>query len=256
MRMLEGLALCDRLEQVEVVLVDDGSAVPLSTGGLPDKVPVRVLHNETPIGAARSRNRAADASAGTILAFLDDDTVPVPDWITEVLSAFNDGANAVTGPVLRFDHDLVARARQARYDLRYKGLLNLQQVSFFAGGNSAVCRSLFLQAGGFRNAGVGGDNTLVQDLAALGQQVLFLRRMKILHRNSKGLPTALRTAYAAGRNTTPQARCSELLREFTARRNAVGDQLDERLINQIFASLYLFGQLRARMTQRRIGETA
>ncbi|WP_405117530.1 glycosyltransferase (plasmid) [Phaeobacter sp. BS23] len=250
-RMLEGLALNVHLDTVEVILIDDGSEARLSKRDLPDLVPLRILRNDQSIGAARSRNRAAEVSRGKILAFLDDDAVPVPDWIDEILRAFESGFHAMTGPVLRFDRGVVSRARQARYDARYLALSDLQPVNFFAGGNSAVTRQLFNEVGGFTNAGVGGDNALVADLSSRGVEVVFLRKMKILHRNSKGLVTAMKSAYAAGRNRVPDQSTGALIGGFFRSHNAVGSRFDEKLLNQSFACSFLAGQLRVIRTSHK-----
>ncbi len=47
-----------------------------------------------------SRNMGVEASAGDIVAFIDDDAIPAPDWIELLVGAFvDDSVSAVGGPV-------------------------------------------------------------------------------------------------------------------------------------------------------------
>jgi len=56
--------------------------------------------NETVPNIAQTRNRAVRAAAGNLLAFLDDDELPVDDWLMRLyLSWRKSGAAGVLGPV-------------------------------------------------------------------------------------------------------------------------------------------------------------
>ncbi len=68
-------------ELFEVVVADDGSTRPPD---VPDQLPmyVRVVTQERRgFGLARARNTGAAAAEGEILAFLDCDMVPEPEWL-------------------------------------------------------------------------------------------------------------------------------------------------------------------------------
>ena len=66
------------------------------------KVPV-TYDNETVRNIALARNRAVHAAEGNILAFLDDDELPVDDWLFQLyLSWRRSGAAGVLGPVRPF----------------------------------------------------------------------------------------------------------------------------------------------------------
>lgn len=115
------LPTCDRAEQTrrcldalakqtfdsyEIIVVDDAS-----TDGTPDMLeafarehpdlPVRILRQESNLGANRSRNRGVQASRAPFVAFLDSDCVAEPDWIEQLMAGFeDDDVVAVTGLVL------------------------------------------------------------------------------------------------------------------------------------------------------------
>ena len=73
----------------EVIVADDGSPVaPHLPSALRDDgtVPVRRVHQEDQgFRAAAARNLGARAADGEVLCFLDADTVPTPDYLTELI---------------------------------------------------------------------------------------------------------------------------------------------------------------------------
>jgi glycosyltransferase involved in cell wall biosynthesis len=69
-------------DQFEVIVVDDGSTD--ATAAICAQFGVIHLPNAQRVGPAISRNRGADASSGSILAFTDADCVPPPDWLQDI----------------------------------------------------------------------------------------------------------------------------------------------------------------------------
>jgi len=66
------------------------------------RIPV-TYDNETVPNIALTRNRAVRAAQGNILAFLDDDELPIDDWLMQLyLSLRRSGAAGVLGPVRPF----------------------------------------------------------------------------------------------------------------------------------------------------------
>lgn len=63
------------------------------------RVPVSYEHEAVP-NIARARNRAVRAAAGNLLAFLDDDEIPVDDWLLRLYIAMREfKAAGILGPV-------------------------------------------------------------------------------------------------------------------------------------------------------------
>ncbi|MFG2328472.1 glycosyltransferase family 2 protein [Streptomyces sp. NPDC048604] len=213
--LLTAIAACDTGVVHEVLFVDDASDTPLQTDGAEYPFPVRVLRNATRRGAAASRNLAAKEATGDVLAFLDDDARPLPDWFHVLDEALTPERAAITGRVLPFDSSVVARARQYRYEVRYAQHAPYSPVTFFAGGNSAVWTELFLTAGGFPDVVTASDNGLVERLAESDRQVYFVPALRVAHRNSKGAGIAFREAWRAGR-LAPRSTPTAALRRFTA----------------------------------------
>lgn len=200
-QLLASLAASDSTHLVsEVVLVDDASQRPLDAPR--SELPVSVVRNPARLGAALSRNHGATLATGAMLAFLDDDCRVTSTWCEVAESHLVSGRRAVTGRIMPFDDSPVSRARQYRYERRYDALRSGGPVTFFAGGNSLIDRRLFLAVGGFPDQPSASDNALVARLHEQDEPVLFDPALQVLHRNGKGMRTAIREAWRAGRAVT------------------------------------------------------
>ncbi|MCK0519114.1 glycosyltransferase [Williamsia sp. DF01-3] len=72
--------------RMEVVVADDGSAQTPDVGEWTSKLSVTVVSQEDKgFRAAAARNLGASSSTGSILCFLDADTVPTPDYIRQAV---------------------------------------------------------------------------------------------------------------------------------------------------------------------------
>lgn len=165
----------------EVVVVDDGSdaeLAPVVERAAESGLAVRYVRQEH-AGLSAARNRGAEAAAGDVLAWLDDDGLAAPEWAAAWLDAFaRTGCDAVAGKI-----DLLFEGPRPRWlspGLRsYLGELDLgaDPVSVADpavpnGGNSAVTRAGFEAAGGFpAHLGHRGDSL------AGNEEVAFFTRL-------------------------------------------------------------------------------
>ncbi|MGO7186148.1 glycosyltransferase family 2 protein [Rhizobium brockwellii] len=246
-RLFDGLRTNDLRRLLEIIVVDDGSVGTTKHLNSESSLPVRVIRLEQRSGPNAARNIAAAQALGDYLVFFDDDAIPVPDWMSHVLPALDNGYDAVTGPVLRFDQGLISRARQARYDVRYSLLRHGDAVSFFAGGNSAVKRDLFNGFGGFMSNAVGGDNTVAQALREAGSAVRFLPEALILHRNGKGIRSAISNAFSAGEASCSNINLTIRLFHIARAKTLVGHAIDEKLTNGILDLVNVLGAVQGKI---------
>jgi GT2 family glycosyltransferase len=99
-RCLEALA---RLEDpVEVIVVDSASEPPCRD--LVEPHGFRYLFESEP-GLSRARNAGLRTASCEIVAFVDDDAAPTPDWARRLAAAFDDPAVACAGGTCRADFD-------------------------------------------------------------------------------------------------------------------------------------------------------
>lgn len=98
----------------EVVVVDDGSRVPVLAPG------ARVLRHPRSRGPAAARNTGLAAARTPLVAFLDSDVVPRPGWLAGLLAHLADPAVALVAPRV-VAHELgtgwLARYESARSSL-------------------------------------------------------------------------------------------------------------------------------------------
>ncbi len=95
---------------LETILVVDHNEELLARAR--DEFPaVRVLDNPRTAGASGARNTGVAQAKGAIIAFVDDDARPEPDWIEQLVSAYDDESVMAVGgmaipvwPTRRPDH--------------------------------------------------------------------------------------------------------------------------------------------------------
>lgn len=89
-------------DQIEIILVIDGneSVYEKTRRKFGEVGNLAVLNNDENRGLSYSRTRGVEQASGDIIAFIDDDAVAEPDWISELVSAYEQtDAIAVGGPM-------------------------------------------------------------------------------------------------------------------------------------------------------------
>ena len=138
--------------------------------GHPDGKDVTVIPTG-PIGPAEKRDMAIERAKGDIIAFLDDDTFPVRDWLKNGLRHFEDpDVAAVGGPAVTPDSDsLRARASgevyssflaSGRFIYRYVPK-EFQEVDDYPSCNFIVRKSILKEVGGFNTRYWPGEDTVL-----------------------------------------------------------------------------------------------
>jgi cellulose synthase/poly-beta-1,6-N-acetylglucosamine synthase-like glycosyltransferase len=186
--------------QYEVVVVDnapsDGQAREIA-----ERWGARYLV-EPIVGLSRARNTGARACHTQIVVFLDDDAIPEPNWLSELVREFDDPmVMAVTGRILPLSveseeerilaqlggSDIGGQGRKvdkqtpAWFEITYFGGLG-------SGGNMAIRRRMFDEWPGFDvrlGRGVsmhsGEDNYAFFSIANLGYRVVYAPEAIVRH---------------------------------------------------------------------------
>ncbi|MGI9002865.1 MAG: mycofactocin biosynthesis glycosyltransferase MftF [Pseudonocardia sp.] len=81
-----------------LVVVDDGSTDPGSVRAVAERFGARLLRYDVPRGPAAARNAGLAVCATPLVAFLDSDVVPEPDWLPPLLALFADPAVGLAAP--------------------------------------------------------------------------------------------------------------------------------------------------------------
>jgi len=91
--------LVSALRDVPVVIVDDGSSVPVTVSQL-DGAPgrIEILRHPTSRGPAAARNTGLACCRTEFVCFLDADVLPQPGWLEVLLGHFSDPMVALVAP--------------------------------------------------------------------------------------------------------------------------------------------------------------
>ena len=191
----------------EVVVVDDGSPVPLASAvsGLGEMLRTRV-HTQANAGPAAARNAGARIATGRYLAFTDDDCRPASDWLSHLSDALVQQPDALVGGVVRnaLAHDRYAEATQALIEFLHEAYGDDPSRRFITSNNLAVSREAFLAAGGFDESFPvpgGEDRELCERWSAQGHQLVQAPRAVVWHEHAMTLRSFLRQHRNYGRGS-------------------------------------------------------
>jgi len=154
------------LRGLRVVVVDDGSAVPVQTSDF-DGVhcDLQVLRHARSKGPAAARNTGLAACASDFVAFLDSDVVPRRGWLEALLGHFCDPAVALVAPRivgLNEPEGIVARYEAVRSSLdlgqREAPVVPYGTVSYVPSAAIICRRSVLKEVGGFDETLISGED--------------------------------------------------------------------------------------------------
>ncbi len=133
---------------LEVIVVDDGS------GDHPEQVlaghAFARLLRQANAGPAAARNRGAAEARAPILAFIDSDCVPAPDWLAQLIKPFEDRAvSGAQGVYTTAQRSLVARFAQYEIEQRYDIMRRAEGIAMIGTYSAAFRRDVFQRFGGF-----------------------------------------------------------------------------------------------------------
>jgi GT2 family glycosyltransferase len=140
-------------DRFNVVVVNDGGADPREVvDSVSDCLRISLVSQEQ-AGPGAARNAGAATTSADTLAFIDDDCVADPDWLSALSARLTASPDAVVGGrVLNLlDGNIYARTSQTLlgHVYRYYHEERRGSLQFFTTNNMAVSTSTFLKVGGF-----------------------------------------------------------------------------------------------------------
>jgi mycofactocin system glycosyltransferase len=158
--------LIGALRGLRVIVVDDGSAVPVSQDEFASMhCDVQVLRHTRSNGPAAARNTGLAACETDFVAFLDSDVVPRRGWLEALLGHFCDPAVALVAPRIVGLHttdNLVARYEAVRSSLdlgvREAPVVPYGTVSYVPSAAIICRRSALVGVGGFDETMQSGED--------------------------------------------------------------------------------------------------
>jgi mycofactocin system glycosyltransferase len=186
-------------ERREVIVVDDGSTLPVSVA-----TGISLLRHDASLGPAACRNLGARQARGDILAFLDADCLAGEGWLWELVPFFvATGVGAVGGYVAGYYREsFLDRYEDAGSSLNMGRRLILEgrgpSTFYVPTANLLVRRDVFMSTGGFdEQRRVGEDVDLCWRLRSLGYGLVYapFGRVAHKHRNRLGRMLKRRAEY-------------------------------------------------------------
>lgn len=151
------------------------------------------------VGPAEKRDLALKYASGKILAFLDDDAYPEPDWLKKMVPLFRDEkVAAVGGPAITPDSDgVLQKVSGAIFESyvgggftrnRYLPIGKRKEEVDWPTVNLLVWREAFAEVGGFNcNYWPGEDTKLCLDLLEAGYKIIYNPKGIVYHHRRSDL---------------------------------------------------------------------
>jgi GT2 family glycosyltransferase len=182
----------------EVLVVDNGSGEETRTY-LQNCPGVRVLRAETNLGFAAACNWGAREARGRLLAFLNNDTVPLPGWLVGLRTTLAENRTAgIVGAKLLFPQGVIQHAgvwfhtntapyhRWVGYSSQHPAVRQTRPVPAVTGACILLRRADFLAVGGFdeRYRNSFEDIDLCLKLTQAGLTAFYCAQSVLFHHTS------------------------------------------------------------------------
>lgn len=191
-------------DRFEVIIVDDGSPVPVRSFGyhLQDDLIIRILRQSN-AGPASARNMGAEHARGDMLAFTDDDCIPTTRWLRELAQSANEAPTGLVGgrTINGLVDNLYSIASQIIVDEAYAYSLSRDSdLRFFASNNMAVSAKIFHESGGFDSSfRISEDRDFCHRWIRRGHPLVYAPKALVHHHHRLTLTTFCRQHFNYGR---------------------------------------------------------
>lgn len=173
----------------QIIIVNDGGVdIPSSLVAAWQKELDLILLKQENRGPSAARNLAVRHARNEWLAFIDDDCVPRPGWLTQLAAALSTTPDAILGgkTLNGFEHNIYSEASQCLLsfliEYYHRSGRVTAQPSFFPSNNLAMSRRIFEQAGGFDEQMLfSEERDLCRRLLASGYRLQFVPQAEVEH---------------------------------------------------------------------------
>lgn len=191
-------------ERFEVVVVDDGSPVPVEVDvDLRTAESVRVIRQARQ-GPAVARNAGVAAARGALVAFIDDDCEPAPGWLAALADAARRHPDCGLGGTVvnRLRENPFAETSQLIVAFLCGYYRDAHTGYFFTSNNLAFPRPILTERGGFDGTytrAAGEDRELCDRWVGLGGRLVAVPDAVVFHAHPLTLRRFVRQHFEYGR---------------------------------------------------------
>jgi GT2 family glycosyltransferase len=184
----------------ETIVVDDGSA---DGSAAIARAHGAILVETEHLGLSHARNTGIERASGEVIAFLDDDAYPDPDWLHHLAAALRENRHAgVGGPnIPPADDGLVADCVAAAPGGPIHVLVSDREAEHLPGCNMAFRKTALDEVGGFdeRFRVAGDDVDVCWRLQKAGHTLGFSAGAVVIHRRRDSIRRYLRQQFGYGK---------------------------------------------------------
>jgi glycosyltransferase involved in cell wall biosynthesis len=212
--VLEGI-FAQTLRPDEILVVDDGSKD--RTLEIAARFPVTVIRHERNRGLAAARNTAFRQARNELVAALDSDCVPQPDWLESLAAHLEDPKIAAAGgKLIEAVQESVADRWRAAHVWQHWGDEPVRNPRFMFGNNILLRKSVVLEVGGYDERLVtnGEDSNMSTRIGALGHDTYYEARAVVHHARRDTVGSILETYWRYRRDYYNPVTWPKLWRNF------------------------------------------
>ncbi|MBV9492977.1 MAG: glycosyltransferase [Acidobacteria bacterium] len=181
----------------EVILIDSS----------PDEDTVRIVenypevvfeHSKARLYCHEARNRAIARARGELFACLDADVYPRPEWLAELVAAYDRTGEVIVGALACHGERLVERGIHLGKFAKFLPGGGPRAIDTSPTANLLVARQDFERAGGLRGERYLADVNLGRALVDNGKQLLFTGNAIAEHHHTQSFASFLRERFVRG----------------------------------------------------------
>ncbi|MEC4805645.1 MAG: glycosyltransferase [Jaaginema sp. PMC 1079.18] len=204
---LEAIAQIDYpRDRFEVVVVDDGSTVPIQPiiSRFKEQLNITFI-SQSNAGPASARNAGVAQAQGQYIVFTDDDCQPSPDGLKNLEIQFAKTPQALIGgkTLNALPQNLCSTTSQLLIDYLYEYYNQKPgKLQFFASNNFAISKQIFQKIGGFDTnfpLAAGEDREFCDRLLQMGYNLVYASEVQVFHAHDLTLPSFWKQHFSYGR---------------------------------------------------------
>jgi len=135
----------------DVMVIDDGSTddtVAVAEAWISrSPYPLRVIRHPQNLGLACARNTGVREAQCDLVASVDSDVAPEPDWLARLVEEMADDVSGVGGELVEAFQDVLPDRWRANHMLQRRGPERIYRPPFIWGSNSLFRREVLYEAG-------------------------------------------------------------------------------------------------------------